>query len=76
MTVTVMSLRAGRQAVARAAGRAASPRGNPFVLNGVVRTWTIREWNEALVPEAGQWPSGQWPSGRCGPGRRRGLTVS
>ena len=25
-------------------------RGDPFVLNGVVRNWTIREWNEALVP--------------------------
>jgi len=24
--------------------------GHPFVLNGVVRNWTIREWNEALVP--------------------------
>jgi len=27
-------------------------RGDPFVLNGVVRNWTIREWREALVPEA------------------------
>ncbi len=26
-------------------------RGDPFVLYGVVRNWTIREWNEALVPE-------------------------
>ena len=26
-------------------------RGDPFVLHGVVRDWTIREWNEALVPE-------------------------
>ena len=26
-------------------------RGDPFVLHGVVRNWTIREWNEALVPE-------------------------
>jgi len=25
-------------------------RGDPFVLHGVVRNWTIREWNEALVP--------------------------
>jgi len=24
-------------------------RGDPFVLNGVVRKWTIREWNEALA---------------------------
>jgi uncharacterized protein len=24
--------------------------GDPFVLNGVVRDWTIREWNEAVVP--------------------------
>lgn len=24
-------------------------RGDPFVLNGVVRNWHIREWNEALV---------------------------
>lgn len=24
-------------------------RGDPFVLNGVVRTWHIREWNEALA---------------------------
>jgi hypothetical protein len=26
-------------------------RGDPFVLHGVVQSWTIREWNEALVPE-------------------------
>jgi len=26
-------------------------RDDPFVLNGVVRNWTIRDWNEALVPE-------------------------
>ena len=26
-------------------------RGDPFVLHGVVRNWTIREWNEALVPD-------------------------
>ena len=26
-------------------------RGDPFVLHGVVRSWTIREWNEALVPD-------------------------
>ena len=25
-------------------------RGDPFVMHGVVRNWTIREWNEALVP--------------------------
>jgi uncharacterized protein YciI len=24
--------------------------GDPFVLHGVVRSWFIREWNEALVP--------------------------
>jgi uncharacterized protein YciI len=24
--------------------------GNPFVLNGVVRSWTLREWNEILKP--------------------------
>lgn len=24
-------------------------RGDPFVLNGVVSTWTLRDWNEALV---------------------------
>jgi len=24
--------------------------GDPFVLNGVVRNWFIREWNEVLVP--------------------------
>ena len=24
--------------------------GDPFVLNGVVRDWHIREWDEALVP--------------------------
>jgi hypothetical protein len=23
---------------------------DPFVVNGVVSTWTIREWNEILVP--------------------------
>ena len=26
-------------------------RGDPFVLNGIVRNWTIRDWHEALVPE-------------------------
>ena len=26
-------------------------RGDPFVLHGVIRAWTIREWNEALVSE-------------------------
>jgi len=25
-------------------------RGDPFVLNGVVRNWFIRDWIEALVP--------------------------
>jgi uncharacterized protein len=25
-------------------------RGDPFVLNGVVRAWEIREWNEAFLP--------------------------
>lgn len=25
-------------------------RGDPFVLNGVVRAWHIREWNEILAP--------------------------
>jgi uncharacterized protein YciI len=25
--------------------------GDPFVRNGVVRDWTIREWNEVLAPE-------------------------
>ena len=24
--------------------------GDPFVRNGVVRAWEIREWNEALAP--------------------------
>jgi uncharacterized protein len=24
--------------------------GDPFVLNGVVRRWEIREWNEVLAP--------------------------
>ena len=26
--------------------------GDPFVVNGVVRRWEIREWNEMLVPDA------------------------
>ena len=26
--------------------------GDPFVLNGVVRRWEIREWNEVLAPDA------------------------
>lgn len=26
-------------------------RDDPFVLNGVVRKWIIRDWNEAIVPE-------------------------
>ena len=25
-------------------------RGDPFVVNGVVRHWYIREWNEGLAP--------------------------
>jgi len=25
-------------------------RGDPFVLNGVVAKWSIREWNEVLAP--------------------------
>jgi uncharacterized protein YciI len=25
-------------------------RGDPFVLNGVVSGWELREWNEGLVP--------------------------
>jgi uncharacterized protein YciI len=25
-------------------------RGDPFVLNGVVREWTIREWHESFLP--------------------------
>lgn len=25
--------------------------GDPFVLNGVVSRWSVREWMEALVPE-------------------------
>ncbi|HEY4463046.1 MAG TPA: ACT domain-containing protein [Streptosporangiaceae bacterium] len=32
--------------------------GDPFVVNGVLREWTVREWNEALVPaarEAREW---------------------
>ena len=24
--------------------------GDPFVVNGVVRNWQVREWNEVLVP--------------------------
>ena len=35
-------------------------RGDPFVLHGVVRNWTIREWNEALVPDT-QLPSPDVP---------------
>src|ERR1035437_1646696 len=27
-------------------------RGDPFVLGGVVRKWTILDWNEVLVPDA------------------------
>ena len=23
---------------------------DPFVVNGVAKTWTVREWNEALTP--------------------------
>ena len=25
-------------------------RGDPFVLNGVVSNWFVREWDEVLVP--------------------------
>jgi uncharacterized protein YciI len=24
--------------------------GDPFVLNGVIRSWSIREWDEAFIP--------------------------
>ena len=27
--------------------------GDPFVLNGVVGRWYVRDWHEALVPEDG-----------------------
>jgi len=26
--------------------------GDPFVVNGVVAEWTVREWNEVLQPDA------------------------
>jgi uncharacterized protein len=26
--------------------------GDPFVVNGVVAEWTVRPWNESLVPDA------------------------
>ncbi|MFY9664110.1 MAG: YciI family protein [Candidatus Cybelea sp.] len=26
-------------------------RGDPFVVNGVVESWVVREWREAVVPE-------------------------
>jgi uncharacterized protein YciI len=26
-------------------------RRDPFVLNGIIRNWYIRDWHEALVPE-------------------------
>jgi uncharacterized protein len=32
-------------------------RGDPFVLHGVIRNWTIREWNEAFVPDQGTNPA-------------------
>ncbi len=39
-------------------------RGDPFVLHGVVRNWTIREWNEALVPEqSSRLAAGRLPGG-------------
>jgi uncharacterized protein YciI len=28
--------------------------GDPFVVNGVVRSWTLREWDEVLTPAAPQ----------------------
>jgi uncharacterized protein YciI len=39
-----MSIFRSREAAEEFAG------GDPFVLNGVVRRWHIREWNEVLVP--------------------------
>src|SRR5689334_2097550 len=30
---------------------------DPFVLNGVVQGWTIREWREVLVPEYSEAPA-------------------
>jgi hypothetical protein len=32
--------------------------GDPFVLHEVVRNWTVRNWNEAVVPE--QRSLGRW----------------
>jgi hypothetical protein len=31
--------------------QAFAERGDPFVLNGLVQNWYIREWQEVLVPE-------------------------
>jgi uncharacterized protein len=39
-------------------------RGDPFVLHEVVRNWTIREWNEALVSDE---PASRPPPTRAPP---------
>jgi uncharacterized protein YciI len=44
----------GQGSMAIFASRAAADafvEGDPFVLNGVVRGWEVREWNESLVPD-------------------------
>jgi uncharacterized protein YciI len=43
----------GRGAMAVFAAHAAAEEfadGDPFVVNRVVRSWSVREWNEALLP--------------------------
>jgi hypothetical protein len=47
-------------------------RGDPFVRHGVVRSWTIKEWNEALVPETGK--TAKWPIRAVQAGERRAWT--
>ena len=40
--------------------------GDPFVLNGVVRGWEIREWNEVLAPDVSLRPAA-WRAERRAP---------
>ena len=64
---------------------------DPFVLNGVVRRWTIRDWKEALVPDGPRVTPGpretsslpgklsrHWPPALCppAPGHGAGLRRS
>ncbi len=51
-TVTRYAVKEGSMAIftTRAAAAEEFVAGDPFVVNGVVISWTLREWNEVLAP--------------------------